>query len=73
MIWERPGYDPFPHPRPRLRQRVYKSRALLEFACRKLLMKRDNVTMLENSRVTQILASEAGAVSGVRYEDAEWS
>ena len=70
MIWERPGYDPFPI-RDLGFDNLFMSRALLEFACRQLLMKRDNVTMLENSRVTEILASEAGAISGVRYEDAE--
>jgi 2-polyprenyl-6-methoxyphenol hydroxylase-like FAD-dependent oxidoreductase len=70
VIWERPGYDPFPV-RDLGFDNLSMSRALLEFACRQQLLTRENVTLLANSRVTEIVASEAGGVSGVRHEDAE--
>jgi 2-polyprenyl-6-methoxyphenol hydroxylase-like FAD-dependent oxidoreductase len=70
MIWERPGYDPFPI-RDLGFDNLFMSRALLEFACRQRLLTRENVTLLANSRVTEIVASAAGVVSGVRHEDAE--
>jgi 2-polyprenyl-6-methoxyphenol hydroxylase-like FAD-dependent oxidoreductase len=70
MIWERPGYDPFPI-RDLGFDNLFMSRALLEFACRQRLLTRENVTLLANSRVTEIVASDAGVVSGVRHEDAE--
>jgi 2-polyprenyl-6-methoxyphenol hydroxylase-like FAD-dependent oxidoreductase len=69
MIWERPGFDPFPI-RDLGFDNLFMSRALLEFACRRLLLEQGNVSLLANSRVTEILASD-GVVSGVRYEDAD--
>jgi len=70
MIWERPGFDPFPI-RDLGFDNLFMSRALLEFACRRLLLEQENVSLLANSRVTEILASEERAVAGVRYEDAD--
>jgi 2-polyprenyl-6-methoxyphenol hydroxylase-like FAD-dependent oxidoreductase len=70
MIWERPGYDPFPI-RDLGFDNLFMSRALLEFACRQRLLTYENVTLLATSRVTEIMASAAGVVFGVRHEDAE--
>jgi 2-polyprenyl-6-methoxyphenol hydroxylase-like FAD-dependent oxidoreductase len=70
MVWERPGFDPFPI-RDLGFDNLFMSRALLEFVCRRLLLEQQNVSVLGNSRVTEILASGGRVVSGVRYEDAD--
>jgi 2-polyprenyl-6-methoxyphenol hydroxylase-like FAD-dependent oxidoreductase len=70
LRWERPGFDPFPM-RDFGYETFYMSRALLEYTCRELLTATDNVSLLANSRVTQITASDTGVANGVRYEDAE--
>jgi 2-polyprenyl-6-methoxyphenol hydroxylase-like FAD-dependent oxidoreductase len=69
VIWERPGYDPFPI-RDLGFDNFFLSRALLEFVCREMLNAAGNVLLLANSRVTQITESN-GHVTGVRYEVAE--
>jgi 2-polyprenyl-6-methoxyphenol hydroxylase-like FAD-dependent oxidoreductase len=70
MIWERPGYDPFPI-RDLGFDNFFMSRALLEYVCRRMLTAVDNVSLLANSRVTEIVASDRQVVTAVRYEDAE--
>jgi len=68
IIWERPGYDPFPI-RDLGFDSFWRSRALLEYVCRRMLTAVDNVSLLANSRVTEIVASDRQVVTAVRHED----
>jgi len=70
IIWERPGYDPFPI-RDLGFDSFFMSRALLEHVCRRRLTAEDNVSLLANSRVTEIVASDRHVVTAVRYDDAD--
>ncbi len=69
MIWERPGFDPFPI-RDLGFDNLFMSRALLEFACRTLLTRQSNISVQANRRVVEISASD-GRLTGVRYEGAD--
>jgi 2-polyprenyl-6-methoxyphenol hydroxylase-like FAD-dependent oxidoreductase len=68
IIWERPGYDPFPI-RDLGFDSFWMSRALLEYVCRRILTAVDNVSLVANSRVTEIVASDRQVVTAVRHED----
>jgi 2-polyprenyl-6-methoxyphenol hydroxylase-like FAD-dependent oxidoreductase len=69
IIWERPGYDPFPI-RDLGFDDFFMSRALLEHVCRLGVTAVDNVSLRANSRVTEIVASDRHVVTAVRYENA---
>ena len=67
IIWERPGYDPFPI-RDLGYDNFYMSRPLLENVCRRMLAAQRNVEILAGRRVLEFLV-DATAVTGVRHED----
>jgi 2-polyprenyl-6-methoxyphenol hydroxylase-like FAD-dependent oxidoreductase len=69
IIWERPGYDPFPI-RDLGFHSFFMSRALLEHVCRERVAALENVSLLEKSSVAEIVASDRHVVTGVHYEDA---
>jgi 2-polyprenyl-6-methoxyphenol hydroxylase-like FAD-dependent oxidoreductase len=68
IIWERPGYDPFP-----VRDLGYDgfamTRPLIEGVCRRHLQQEPNIAIRSRARVLEVTASDEGAVAGVRYED----
>ena len=69
LIFERPGYDPFPR-RDLGFDAFCLSRPLLESLCRRRLMEEPNVDLRPRTRVSEILPSDdGGAAAGVRYED----
>jgi len=69
VMYERPGFDPFP--RRDLGFDVFcLSRPLLETVCRRRLRQAMNVELRPRCRVTELVpSSHDGAVAGVRFED----
>jgi len=71
ILWERPGYDPFPV-RDLGSDGFCMSRPLLEFVTRRCVEKQDNIILRPRCRVVEFEASpDQTAVTGVRYEDAD--
>ncbi len=70
IIFERPGFDPFPQ-RDLGFDAFGLSRPLLESLCRRRLMEEPNVDLRPRTRVSEILPSvDDGAAAAVRYEEA---
>ena len=68
VIWERPGFDPFPR-RDLGFDSFCLSRPLLESICRRRLREEPNVEICPRTRVLEIIPSgDRSAVAGVRYE-----
>jgi flavin-dependent dehydrogenase len=70
IIFERPGFDPFPQ-RDLGFDAFGLSRPLLESLCRRRLMEEPNIDLRPRTRVSEILPSvDDGAAAAVRYEEA---
>jgi len=68
VVWERPGYDPFPRRDLGLRSYAM-SRPLIELTIRRRLLQYPNVILRENCRATSLVASEdKRAVTTVAFE-----
>ena len=71
VIWERPGYDPFPR-RDLGFDVISASRPMIEHVCRRRLQEDPKVEIRSRARVVDLVPSaNHSAVAGVRYEDAE--
>ena len=69
VVWERPGYDPFPR-RDFGYEAISLSRPALERVCRRRLEEAPNVEIRSRARVVELVPSaDRGAVAAVRYED----
>jgi len=69
VVWERPGYDPFPR-RDLGYEAISLSRPALERVCRRRLEEAPNVEIRSRARVGELVPSaERTAVVAVRYED----
>jgi 2-polyprenyl-6-methoxyphenol hydroxylase-like FAD-dependent oxidoreductase len=69
VVWERPGYDPFPR-RDLGYEAISLSRPALERVCRRRLEEAPNAEIRSRARVVQLVPSaDHGAVAAVRYED----
>jgi 2-polyprenyl-6-methoxyphenol hydroxylase-like FAD-dependent oxidoreductase len=71
ILWERPGYDPFPR-RDLGFDALCMSRPLLEFSVRRRIEQEANISLRSRCRVTELVTPPDGsAVTAVRFEDAE--
>lgn len=71
IMWERPGFDPFPM-RDLGYDNFFMSRPLLEFVCRRRIEGLAGVTLLSRQRVEEIETDPArDAVSAVRFSDSD--
>jgi len=69
VVFERPGYDPFPR-RDLGFETISLSRPAIERVCRRRLEGELNVDIRSRARVVGLVSSaDRGAVAGVRYED----
>jgi 2-polyprenyl-6-methoxyphenol hydroxylase-like FAD-dependent oxidoreductase len=71
LVWERPGYDPFPR-RDLGYDIISLSRPALESVCRRRLEETPNVEIRSRTRFVELIPStDRGAIAAVRYEDEE--
>ncbi len=69
VVWERPGYDPFPR-RDLGFDAIFLSRPAIERVSRGRLEKEPNVEIRSRARVVELIPSlDREAVAGVSYED----
>ena len=69
VVWERPGYDPFPR-RDFGYEVISLSRPALERVCRRRLEEAPNVEIRSRARVVELVPpADREAVAAVRYED----
>ncbi len=69
LVWERPGYDPFPR-RDLGYDIISLSRPTLERVCRRRLLESPNVEIRSRARFAELVPSaDHGAIAAVRYED----